>query len=100
MLVLNYATLPNLSVPIVFVWILKGLLYIISYNLHLGFPGGSDGKESSCNAEDMGSIPGLGRPPGGGHGNMTTHSSIPASRIPVDSGTWKVTVYGVAKSWT
>ena len=28
-----------------------------------GFPGGSDGKESSCNAEDLGSVPGLGRSP-------------------------------------
>ena len=34
----------------------------------LGFPGGSDGKESACNAGDPGSIPGLGRSPGGGHG--------------------------------
>ena len=33
------------------------------------FPGGSDGKESACNVEDLGSIPGLGRSPGGGHGN-------------------------------
>ena len=35
----------------------------------LGFPDGSDGKESSCNAGDLGSVPGLGRSPGGGHGN-------------------------------
>ena len=42
-----------------------GLLYqVIS-----GFPGGSDGKESPCNAGDLGSIPGWGRSPGGGHGN-------------------------------
>ena len=34
-----------------------------------GFPGGSDGKESTCNEEDMGLIPRLGRSPGGGHGN-------------------------------
>ena len=34
-----------------------------------GFPGGSDGKESACNAGDSGSIPGLGRSPGGGNGN-------------------------------
>ena len=33
-----------------------------------GFPGGSDGKESACSAGDMGSIPGSGRSPGGGHG--------------------------------
>ena len=35
----------------------------------LGFPGGSDGKESACNVGDLDSIPGLGRSPGGGHGN-------------------------------
>ena len=35
----------------------------------LGFPGGSEGKESACNVGDLGSIPGLGRSPGGGHGN-------------------------------
>ena len=34
-----------------------------------GFPGGSAGKESSCNAGDMGSIPGSGRCPGEGNGN-------------------------------
>ena len=35
----------------------------------MGFPGGSDGKESACNAGDPGSIPGLGRSPGEGNGN-------------------------------
>ena len=35
----------------------------------MGFPGGSDGKESACSAGDLGSIPGSGRSPGGGHGN-------------------------------
>ena len=39
-----------------------------------GFPGGSDGKESACNAGDLGSIPGLGRCPGGGHGNPFQYS--------------------------
>ena len=34
-----------------------------------GFPGGSDGKESACNARDLGLIPGLGRSPGEGNGN-------------------------------
>ena len=34
----------------------------------LGFPGGSAGKESTCNAGDLGSIPGLGRYPGEGNG--------------------------------
>ena len=40
----------------------------------LGPPGGSDSKESSCNAGDLGSIPGLGRSPGGGHGNPLKYS--------------------------
>ena len=35
----------------------------------LGFSGGSDGKESTCSVGDLGLIPGLGRSPGGGHGN-------------------------------
>ena len=34
-----------------------------------GFPGGSDGKECACNADDLGSIPGMERSPGGAHGN-------------------------------
>ena len=35
----------------------------------MGFPGSSAGKESTCNAGDLGLIPGLGRSPGGGPGN-------------------------------
>ena len=41
--------------------------YPLQY-LFLGFPGGSDGKESACNAGDLGLIPELGRSPTGGHG--------------------------------
>ena len=43
----------------------------IRENVHevFGFPGGSVGKESACNVGDVGSIPGLGRSSGGGHGN-------------------------------
>ena len=37
----------------------------------MGFPGSSVSKESACNAGDMGSIPGLGRSPGEGHGKPT-----------------------------
>jgi len=37
--------------------------------VNVGFLGGSDGKESTCNAGDLSSIPGFGRSPGGGHGN-------------------------------
>ena len=42
----------------------------------LGFPGGSDSKESACNAGDLGSIPGLGRSPGGRHGNPFMYSCL------------------------
>ena len=42
----------------------------------LGFPGGSDGKESACNAGDLSSIPGLGRSPGGGHDNSLQYSCL------------------------
>ena len=38
--------------------------------------GGSDGKESSCNAGDLGSIPGLGKSPEGGHGNPLQYSCL------------------------
>ena len=61
----------------------------------LGFPDGSDGKESTCNEEDLGSAPGSGRSPGGGH---DTHSSVLAWRLRVDRGAWRATVHGVAES--
>ena len=48
-----------------------------------GFPGGSEGKESACNAGDLDSIPGLGRSLGGGHGNPLQYL---AWRIPVYRG--------------
>ena len=41
-----------------------------------GFPGGSDGKESTFNVGDLCSIPGLGRSPGGGHGNPLKYSCL------------------------
>jgi len=42
----------------------------------LGFRGGSDGKESACNVGDLGSIPGLGRSPEGGHGDTFQYSCL------------------------
>ena len=42
----------------------------------LGFPGGSDGKESACNVEFLGSIPGLERSPGRGHDNLLQYSYL------------------------
>ena len=42
----------------------------------VGFPGGSDSKESACNAGYLGSIPGFERSPGGGHGNPFQYSGL------------------------
>ena len=70
-------------------------------NVHVcaivGFPGGSDGKESACNAGDLDLIPGLGRSPGGGHGNPLWYSCLENS---MDRGAWRATVHGVAQSRT
>ena len=63
----------------------------------LGFPDGSDSKESNCNAGDLGSIPGLGRSPGGGHGNPLQYSCL---ENPMDRGAWQAAVHGVTKSQT
>ena len=48
----------------------------LSTSVYLGFPGDSEGKESSCNARDLGSIPGLGKSPGGGHGYTFQYSGL------------------------
>ena len=55
------------------------------------FPGGSADKESTCNAGDLGSIPGLGRSPGGGNGNPLQYSCL---GNPMDRGAWRATVLG------
>ena len=66
---------------------MKGFILLLDE----GFPGNSAGKESACNAGDPGLIPGLGRSPGGGHGNSLLSSSM-------DRGAWQATVHGVANS--
>ena len=60
-------------------------------------PGGSAGKESACNAEDLGLIPGSGRSPGEGNGNPLQSSCL---EISMERGTWWATVHGVVKSRT
>ena len=62
-----------------------------------GFPGGLDGKESTCNAGDLGLIPGSRRSPGEGNGNPFQYSCL---ENPMDRGAWRATVHGVAKSRT
>ena len=60
-------------------------------------PGWLSGKESTCNAGDRGSIPGLGRSPGEGHGNPPQCSCLES---PMDRGAWHVAVHRVAGSDT
>ena len=58
----------------------------------LGFPDSSVGKESACNAEDLGSIPGMGRSPGEGKSYLLQYSGLENSMDCI--------VHGVAKSQT
>ena len=59
----------------------------------MGFPGDSDGKESACNAGDLGLISESGRFPRGGHGNPLQYSCL---ENPMNRG---AVVHGVTKSW-
>ena len=61
---------------------------------HRGFPCVSAGKESTCNAGDLGSIPGLRRSPGEGKGYPFQYSGLENF---MDRGAWQATVHGVAK---
>ena len=96
-------------------WILRTLMWFVAKftverNAHsqlkvsenknvnvLGFPDSSVGKESACNAGDLGSIPRLGRSPGEGNGNPLQYSGL---ENPMDRGAWWATGQGVAKSQT
>ena len=63
----------------------------------LGFPGGSDVKESACSAGDLALISGLGRSPGEGNGYPLQYSCLENS---MDRGAWQAAVQGVSKSQT
>ena len=58
------------------------------------FPGGSDGKASAYSAGDLGLIPGSGRTPGEGNGNLQQYCCL---ENPTDRGAWRATVRGVAR---
>ena len=72
------------------------ITYLIS-NVFLGFSSGPDGKESSCNARDPGSIPESGRSPGEGNGYPLQYS---CSEYPMDRVPWWATVHRITKSRT
>ena len=60
-------------------------------------PDDSEGKESTCNAGDVGSIPRSRGFPGGGNGNLLQYSCL---KNPMDEGAWPATVHGITKSQT
>ena len=62
----------------------------ILLSLNRGFPGSSTGKESACNAEDLGSIPGLGRSPEEGHDNPLQYTCL---KNPMDREAWQAINY-------
>ena len=67
----------------------------MKYTVCMGFPGGSDSKESACNVGDLGLISGSGRSPREGNGYPFQYSCLKNS---LDGGSWQATVHGVAKS--
>ena len=63
-----------------------GICFYVRDSLYVrGFPGGSDGKASVCNAGDLASIPGLGRSPGEGNGSLLQYSH---PENPMDREAW------------
>ena len=60
-----------------------------------GFPGGSDSKESTCNAGDLGLIPGLGRSPGEGNGCPLQYSCLENF---MNKEAWRAIGHGIAES--
>ena len=81
--------------------LIQGLCFFTTFSKHLSslgrFLGGSDGKESACNVGDLGLIPGSGRSPGEGNGNLLGNSCLDNS---MHRATWWATVHGVLKSQT
>ena len=70
-------------------------IYVYIYApIYIGFPCGLDSKESTCNAGDLGLIPGLGRYPGEGNGNPLQYSCLENS---MDRGAWWATVHGLQR---
>ena len=74
-----------------FVGKVVSLLFNTQSNFVMGFPGGSDSKESACSAGELGSIPRPGRTLGEGNDNPLKYFC---------RGAWWVPVYGVSESWT
>ena len=74
-----------------------GQFSYIFLGMRLGFPGGSEGKASACDAKDPGSIPALGRSPGEGNDTPLQYSCL---ENPMDGGACWAAVHGITKSRT
>ena len=89
----NQSTFENL-----FLFIIRSIIEIyIYYDYYWSFPGGSDGKESSCNMGDLSLVPGLGRSPGEGNSSPLQYSGLES---PHEQKSRWATVHWVTKSWT
>ena len=84
---------PKVGYAILFYFFLNWRIIYYIY----GFPGGSVGKEPTCNARDPDPIPGSGRSPGGGHGSPLQCSWL---ENPMNRVAWWATVHGVTKNRT
>ena len=78
---------------------------LMAKDLHIlkGFPGGSDSRESACNARSPGLIPGLGRSPGGGNGSLLQYSGLGNPRDVAQwifsSSTWDLVLQPGIELW-
>ena len=92
---LSHFTKPSIPFPLtfyLFVFILLVTQFLCNLNSSCGFPSGSAGKESACNAGDLGSLTRLERSPGEGEGYPIQYSGLENSMYYV--------VHGIKKSWT
>ena len=82
----------------IYMFVYMSVIYIyIFIFIYIGFPGGSDGKESTCNAGDLGLFPGLGSSPTEGNGYPLQYSCLENA---MDRAAWQAVVHGVTKSCT
>ena len=93
---LQYSGLEN-SMDCIVYGVAKSWTRLSDFHFHLGFPGGSDSKESVCSAGDPVLIPGLGRSSGVRNGNPLQYSCLENS---MDRGALWAIVHMVTKSWT
>ena len=88
---LQFRILINRLIPKIYHIYMCVCVYIHTSHTHMAFLGGSDSKESACNAEDPVSIPGLGRSPGEGNGYPLQYACL---EISMSEGPWQATFAG------